>query len=95
MHHQDYELAENCWQQLRERRSKRLAANQVQQIANRIGSDVGTIQQSSRTAVSAARNEAWLAACTLASELDKQSADVDRTWEIAIARAHDWFRAAE
>jgi hypothetical protein len=32
MHHEDYELAENCWQQLREGRSKKLSADEVQQL---------------------------------------------------------------
>jgi hypothetical protein len=48
MPHEDYELAERHWQDLREGRSKRLTADDVQQIANRMGRATDTVQRASR-----------------------------------------------
>lgn len=95
MHFEDYELAENCWQELKEGRSKRLTADEVQKIAHRMARATDTVQRSSRGSVDNAREDAWLATCALASEMATQSGGADGAWEVAIARAHEWFKAAE
>ena len=96
MHHEDYELAERCWQELREGRSKRLTAQQVQEIANQIAKPTNTVRRSSRNNLENTREDAWLAACTLAGEMESHpNADNNWAWEKAIALAGEWFKATE
>jgi hypothetical protein len=93
MHHQDYELAEMCLQQLREGRSSGLTEQEVQEIANRMA--VATDAVPGRGVVNSERQEAWLDACRLASEMAGTWADVDVLWNTAINSAAKWVKAAE
>jgi hypothetical protein len=96
MPQEDYELAERHWQDLREGRSKRLTADDVQQIANRVGRATDTVQRASRGQIDNAREDAYLATCTLAGEMEANpDVDVDWAWESAIVLAAEWFKATE
>jgi hypothetical protein len=96
MHPEDYELAETYWQDLREGRSKKLDANDVQRIADRIVNATETVPLSMRTEIDTARDDAWVAACTLAGEMESHpEATVDWAWDKAISLAAEWFKAAE
>jgi hypothetical protein len=93
MHHKDYELAENCLQELREGRSKELTAAHVQAIAGRMIAATDTVSPDNRTAVELAREDAANAASALAMEMSSRSDSVDAEWEIAIDLADRWFEA--
>lgn len=93
MHHPDYELAETCWQQLRQGRSSGLSEQEVQEISSKMAVAADVVPN--LVAVNFARREAWLATGRLAAGMAGTWSEIDVLWEAAISSAARWLKAAE
>jgi hypothetical protein len=96
VHHADYELSEAVAQELRDLRRQipRASAEQVQAVATKTVAATDMVRRSGRVAVDNAREETYLAICTLAAELEKSSDLVDPQWEVAVRLADHWKQLA-
>ena len=107
VHHEDFELARSVkWELMQLRyRSTTPTADDVMLIARKAGL-AEFLQHASRTTVDVVRADAWLAICTLADSIARNSrsiredqhdrvVDTSLLWARAVDLCNAWMRAAE
>jgi hypothetical protein len=84
MHHQEHELAETFWTQLKEGRSKNVSSADVQKIGVRMVAAASNTAPHDLSEMARTREDAANAVSALAMELPDNSDAVAGAWDIAI-----------